>query len=91
MSAVTSILFLGAWMSFIDIAIFNMIPGTINFALKTMIFISMFIIVRGILPRYRYDQLMRLGWKVFLPFSLALAVIFGALMISFNCSPENLR
>jgi len=84
MCTLTTILFLGGWYSFIDMYIFNLIPGTIWFAIKTLFFIILFIIVRGTLPRYRYDQLMRLGWKVFLPISLAFVLILSSVMISFN-------
>jgi NADH-quinone oxidoreductase subunit H len=84
MCTLTVILFLGGWYSIIDMYIFNLIPGTIWFALKTVFFIILLIIVRGTLPRYRYDQLMRLGWKIFLPISLAFVLILASLMISFN-------
>ena len=84
MCTLTVILFLGGWYSLIDMYIFNLIPGTIWFAIKTVFFIILFIIVRGTLPRYRYDQLMRLGWKIFLPISLAFVLILASLMISFN-------
>ena len=70
-SSITTILFLGGWTPFLDVPIINWLPETINFSIKTMFFITMFILVRGTLPRYRYDQLMRLGWKVFLPLGLA--------------------
>ena len=91
MSSITTILFLGGWFPFIDILPFNLIPESINFGLKTMIFITLFVIVRGTLPRYRYDQLMRLGWKIFLPLALALLLFFATLLISFNSSVELLR
>lgn len=84
MCTLTVILFMGGWYPIFDIAPFNYIPGTIWFSLKTLLFIIMFIIVRGTLPRYRYDQLMRLGWKVFLPISLAFVLILASLLISFN-------
>ena len=84
MCTLTTILFLGGWFPLYDIAIFNWIPGTLWFSLKTLIFIMLFIIIRGTLPRYRYDQLMRLGWKVFLPISLAFVLILASLLISFN-------
>jgi NADH-quinone oxidoreductase subunit H len=84
MCTLTTILFLGGWYPFFDLSILNIIPGTIWFALKTIFFIILFIVVRGTLPRYRYDQLMRLGWKVFLPISLAFVLILASLLISFN-------
>jgi NADH-quinone oxidoreductase subunit H len=70
MSAMTSILFLGGWLPPFDVAPFNWIPGIIWFALKIALCLFVFLWVRATFPRYRYDQLMRLGWKVFLPFSL---------------------
>lgn len=88
MSAVTALLFLGGWNSFFFL---DFIPGSVNFAIKTLFFITLYILVRGAFPRYRYDQLMRLGWKVFLPFSLALLVFFASILISFNFYIELLR
>jgi NADH-quinone oxidoreductase subunit H len=84
-SSVTTLLFLGGWAPFFDFMPFTLVPETINFAVKTMFFITLFIIVRGTLPRYRYDQLMRLGWKVFLPVSLGFLLILSSILISFNC------
>ena len=75
MSALTTILFLGGWLPPIDIAPFNWIPGPVWFVLKICFCLFVFIWVRATFPRYRYDQLMRLGWKVFLPFSLAWLVL----------------
>lgn len=88
MSAITAILFLGGWLPLYEL---NVIPGAIIFALKTMIFVTLFVLVRGAFPRYRYDQLMRLGWKVFLPFSLALVILFASIIISFNLYVELVR
>ena len=70
MSALTTILFLGGWFPPLDIAPFNWIPGPVWFILKICLCLFTFVWVRATFPRYRYDQLMRLGWKVFLPFSL---------------------
>src|SRR3546814_8751377 len=70
MSGMTVILFLGGWLPPFDIAPFNWIPGIIWFCLKVFILLFVFIWVRATVPRYRYDQPMRLGWKVFLTFSL---------------------
>lgn len=67
------------------------VPGCVIFALKTMVFITLFVLVRGAFPRYRYDQLMRLGWKVFLPFSLAFVILFASLMVSLNLCVELVR
>ncbi|MFC4166555.1 NADH-quinone oxidoreductase subunit NuoH [Teichococcus aestuarii] len=75
MSAMTSILFLGGWLPPMDIAPFNWVPGPIWFILKIMLCLFTFIWVRATFPRYRYDQLMRLGWKIFLPFSLVYLVL----------------
>ena len=75
MSAMTSILFLGGWLPPFDIAPFNWVPGPIWFILKICLCLFTFIWVRATFPRYRYDQLMRLGWKVFLPFSLIYLVL----------------
>jgi NADH-quinone oxidoreductase subunit H len=75
MSALTTILFLGGWLPPIDIAPFNWVPGPIWFVLKICLCLFVFIWVRATFPRYRYDQLMRLGWKVFLPFSLVWLVL----------------
>lgn len=81
MSGITSILFLGGWYSPIDNAFCNAIPGALWFVAKILILLFVFIWVRATLPRYRYDQLMRLGWKVFLPLSLLWVVIVSGLMV----------
>jgi len=75
MSSLTTILFLGGWLPPLDIAPLNWIPGPIWFVLKICMCLFTFIWVRATFPRYRYDQLMRLGWKVFLPFSLVWLVL----------------
>ena len=79
MSAMTTILFLGGWLPPFDIAPFNWVPGPIWFVLKICAVLFVFLWVRATFPRYRYDQLMRLGWKVFLPMSLAWVVIVAFL------------
>jgi NADH-quinone oxidoreductase subunit H len=76
--AMTTILFLGGWLPPIDIPPFTWVPGIIWFALKVVFVFFMFAMVKAIVPRYRFDQLMRLGWKVFLPLSLAMVVIVAA-------------
>jgi len=82
LSALGTVLFLGGWLPPFDIAPFNWIPGFIWFALKIGAMLFCFIWVRATFPRYRYDQLMRLGWKVFLPISLgAVVVVAGALQV----------
>jgi len=85
MCSMTVILFLGGWYPLLNFWPFFYIPGTIWFSIKTLFFIFLFILIRGTLPRYRYDQLMRLGWKVFLPISLAFLLIISSILISFNC------
>ncbi|MGF1651075.1 MAG: NADH-quinone oxidoreductase subunit NuoH [Hyphomicrobiaceae bacterium] len=80
MCALTTILFLGGWLPPIDIAPFNWIPGFIWFLLKLIFVFFMFAMVKAMVPRYRYDQLMRLGWKVFLPLSLAMVVVVAGVL-----------
>jgi NADH-quinone oxidoreductase subunit H len=80
MCALTTILFLGGWYPPLDIAPLNWIPGPVWFALKVAALLFVFIWVRATFPRYRYDQLMRLGWKVFLPFSLVWLVITAGVL-----------
>ncbi len=75
MCALTTILFLGGWLPPVDIWFLNWVPGIVWFALKACLVFFMFAMVKAFVPRYRYDQLMRLGWKVFLPLSLAMVVI----------------
>ncbi|MBT9368302.1 NADH-quinone oxidoreductase subunit NuoH [Rhizobium sp. CSW-27] len=75
MCALTTILFLGGWLPPLDIAVLNWVPGIIWFILKGMFVFFMFAMVKAFVPRYRYDQLMRLGWKVFLPMSLVLVIV----------------
>ncbi len=84
MCVLTSLLFLGGWYPIFDFWLFNLIPGTTWLALKTLIFIFLFIIARGALPRYRYDQLMRLGWKVFLPLALGYFFLLATILMSAN-------
>src|SRR6186713_2316558 len=80
MCAMATILFLGGWLPPVDLPPFNWVPGIIWFAIKVMFMFFMFAMVKAIVPRYRYDQLMRLGWKVFLPLSLAMVVIVAAVI-----------
>jgi NADH-quinone oxidoreductase subunit H len=91
MSAVTALLFLGGWYGPVNFFPFNLIPQSVYFGIKTLFFITLFILVRGILPRYRYDQLMRLGWKVFLPLSLGFVSLYAAILISTNSLVEFVR
>jgi NADH-quinone oxidoreductase subunit H len=79
-SGIASIMFLGGWSSPLDFAVFNWVPGWIWLGAKTFVVVSMFVWVRASFPRYRYDQIMRLGWKVFIPLTLAYLVIVAAWM-----------
>jgi len=87
MASMTTILFLGGWLPPMDLAIFTWIPGPIWFAFKIAFVIFVFIWVRATFPRYRYDQLMRLGWKVFLPISLSAVVIISGFLVAFDLVP----
>src|SRR5690606_14878257 len=80
MCSLGTILFLGGWLPPIDVAIFNWVPGFVWFILKALLLFFMFAMVKAFVPRYRYDQLMRLGWKVFLPLSLAMVVIVAGVL-----------
>jgi NADH-quinone oxidoreductase subunit H len=88
MSGMTAILFLGGWLPPIDVAPFNWVPGIIWFALKICAVLFVFLWVRATFPRYRYDQLMRLGWKVFLPFSLFWLVLTAGVLVAFGWLPN---
>ena len=88
MSATTSILFLGGWLPPFDVAPFNWIPGPIWFAAKIALVLFLFLWVRATFPRYRYDQLMRLGWKVFLPLSLLWVVVTAGALLAFGWLPS---
>ena len=87
MTGMTTILFLGGWLPPFDIAPFNWIPGPIWFAFKMAFLLFIFLWVRATFPRYRYDQLMRLGWKVFLPISLAAVLVVAGIVVTFDISP----
>ena len=89
MCAMGAILFLGGWLSPIEIYPFTLIPGAIWLILKILLLFFLFALVKAIVPRYRYDQLMRLGWKVFLPFSLVWVVITSSYLFYFNLLPVN--
>ncbi len=80
MCALTTILFLGGWLPPLDVWWLNWVPGIIWFVLKVCFVFFWFAMVKAFVPRYRYDQLMRLGWKVFLPLSLAMVVITAAFL-----------
>ena len=89
MSAMTSILFLGGWLPPVGIAPFTWVPGPIWFIAKILFVLFVFIWVRGTFPRFRYDQLMRLGWKIFLPFSLAWMVLTAAFLMATGLLPHS--
>ena len=87
MSGLVTILFLGGWLPLYDVAPLNMIPGVVWFAAKIAFCLFVFIWVRATFPRYRYDQLMRLGWKVFLPLSLIWLVLTAGFLVYFDKLP----
>ena len=86
-SSLTVILFLGGWLPPFDIFPLNALPGVFWFTIKIIFILFLFIWVRGTFPRYRYDQLMRLGWKVFLPLSLLGVVVTSGFLVIFDIVP----
>ena len=89
MCAMGAILFLGGWLSPIELYPFTLIPGAIWLILKILFLFILFALVKAIVPRYRYDQLMRLGWKVFLPLSLTWVILTASYLFYFNLLPVN--
>jgi NADH-quinone oxidoreductase subunit H len=89
MCAMGSILFLGGWLSPIEVYPFNLIPGAIWLIFKILFLFVLFALVKAIVPRYRYDQLMKLGWKIFLPLSLTWVVLTSSFLFYFNLLPTN--
>ena len=89
MCAMGSILFLGGWLSPIDLFPFNIIPGSLWFIFKILFLFILFALVKATVPRYRYDQLMRLGWKIFLPLSLIWVVFTASYLMYFDLLPKN--
>lgn len=87
MSAITTVLFLGGWLPPFGIGALAFVPGIIWFGVKTLLIMFVFLWARATLPRFRYDQLMRLGWKVFLPLTLIWVVMTAGLLISFDALP----
>ena len=87
MCAMTTILFLGGWLPPFDIIPFTIIPGVVWFMLKVAFVFYLFSMVKALVPRYRYDQLMRLGWKVFLPISLFWVVLTASFLLIFDIAP----
>ncbi|MBD1134715.1 NADH-quinone oxidoreductase subunit NuoH [Pelagibacterales bacterium SAG-MED49] len=89
MCAMGAILFLGGWLSPVDMYPFTLVPGAIWLIFKILLLFILFALVKAIVPRYRYDQLMRLGWKVFLPLSLIWVVLTSSYLFYFNLLPVN--
>jgi NADH-quinone oxidoreductase subunit H len=87
MCALSAILFLGGWLPPLDVWPLNAVPGIVWFLLKVVFMFFMFAMVKAMVPRYRYDQLMRLGWKVFLPLSLIAVVVVAGFLHAFNLAP----
>ena len=89
MCALGSILFLGGWLSPIDLYPFNLIPGALWLIFKILFLFILFALVKAIVPRYRYDQLMRLGWKIFLPLSLFWVILTASVLVFFDLLPNS--
>ena len=89
MCAMGSILFLGGWLPIMDIYPLNIIPAPLWMILKILFLFLLFALIKAIVPRYRYDQLMRLGWKIFLPLSLIYVVLTASYLFYFNLLPQN--
>ncbi len=89
MCAMGAVLFLGGWLSPFEIYPFTLVPGALWLILKILLLFFLFALVKATVPRYRYDQLMRLGWKVFLPFSLIWVVLTASYLFYFNLLPVN--
>tara|TARA_Y100001958_G_scaffold45495_1_gene30358 strand:- start:40 stop:663 length:624 start_codon:yes stop_codon:yes gene_type:complete len=88
MCAMGSILFLGGWLPIMDVYPLNLIPAPIWMILKILFLFLLFALIKAIVPRYRYDQLMRLGWKIFLPFSLIYLVLTASFLFYFDKLPK---
>ncbi len=89
MCAMGSILFLGGWLPLVEFYPFNLVPNAIWLIFKIIFLFILFSLVKAIVPRYRYDQLMKLGWKIFLPFSLLWVVLTASYLYYFNLLPSN--
>jgi NADH-quinone oxidoreductase subunit H len=85
MSVVTSILFLGGWLA--PFSFLGFIPGCFWLGLKVGTFAILFVVIRAVLPRYRYDQLMQIGWKIFIPVTLGWLLFIAGIIIAFNSLP----
>ena len=88
MCAMGSVLFLGGWLPILDIYPINLIPAPLWMILKILFLFLLFALIKAIVPRYRYDQLMRLGWKIFLPLSLTYVVLTASYLFYFNLLPK---
>jgi NADH-quinone oxidoreductase subunit H len=88
MSTFSSLLFLGGWLPLFDILPLNILPGSFWLSLKIILGVLFFILTRAALPRYRYDQLMHIGWKSFLPLSLGYLLFTVGVLTSFNWLPN---
>ena len=88
MCAMGSVLFLGGWLPIIDIFPFNLIPAPVWMIIKILFLFLLFALIKAIVPRYRYDQLMRLGWKIFLPLSLLYLVLTASFLLYFDKLPK---
>ncbi|MTH97897.1 NADH-quinone oxidoreductase subunit NuoH [Roseibium sp. RKSG952] len=88
MCALMTILFMGGWLPPFDFAPFTWVPGVVWFLLKSLLVFFMFAMVKAMVPRYRYDQLMRLGWKVFLPLSLGMVVVVAVVLQVMDWAPK---
>jgi len=89
MCALGSILFLGGWLSPLDFYPFDLIPGAVWLIFKILFLFILFALVKAVVPRYRYDQLMKLGWKIFLPLSLVYVILTASYLFYFNLLPTN--
>jgi NADH-quinone oxidoreductase subunit H len=90
MSSLCAIFFLGGWLPPLDLRVFTWLPGPLWLGVKVVLVLFLYLWVRAAFPRYRYDQLMRLGWKVFLPLSLAWVILVAGLLFAFDWLPEAL-
>jgi NADH-quinone oxidoreductase subunit H len=90
MCAMGSVLFLGGWLPPMDIQIFSFIPAPFWLIFKILFLFILFALVKAIVPRYRYDQLMKLGWKIFLPLSLIWVVLTAAYLLYFDLLPTQI-
>ena len=84
MCSFISVLFLGGWLPLCDLYLFNLFPGSFWLSIKIVLGVTFFILTRAALPRYRYDQLMGIGWKSFLPLSISYLLFTSSILISLN-------